>query len=602
MSNNLLSPVARAAQAAWKPQDIREPWQWGEDYVEVDNTSPMPGKWRSINSPWVKELMEVGAMKLISFIAVRCSAQSSKTITLLILLLWLISEDPGPTMYVMANKDDAEDFVRDRFEPMLSRCAPAKALLRRATKLNFTFRTMPLYFLGAGSKAKLQGKPMKRLFLDEVRNYPPGALEMVMKRVRAFGALAQIFIVSTGDKKGDSVDAAFERGDQRTPHFPCTKCAAVQQLKFEQLKAEHPETHLCVEWKDVPGAKVDGVWNFEVLGKAIRFQCFKCGHLIADTPTERKTICRTAFFIRMNPKADTGDVSFTWNALLPWWVPWKGIVKEFILARRAAREGNIEPLKTFVNETLGESWEDRLGVIEDYGFLEARKGSYEFGEPWPEESVRFMAADRNEAGGEHYWWVIRAYGNNGKSRLVANGRALTTAELEEKRKLFGVKINNAMIDSGWKASEVYRFCVSTGWKAFKGEPNAEYFLHRVQTGQNTFRTVRRVWERSFVDPFMGKRTQGKTRPIPLFRHCGNATKDLLSEYMTGLVGEWTIPQQVEREYMRQLSGERRSEVTDPKGRISYVWKRTGPNHYLDCELIILTAAIITKLISSRGDS
>ncbi|MGN6556359.1 MAG: phage terminase large subunit family protein, partial [Verrucomicrobiota bacterium] len=134
MASKNLSPVERAAMAAWKEQDIRQPWEWAEDHVEVDNTSPMPGKWRSANSPWVKEFMEAAANKTIGFLAVKCSAQSSKTLTLLLLLLWLIVEDPGPSMYALANKDDAEDFVRDRFGPMLERCKPAHDLLTRQSK------------------------------------------------------------------------------------------------------------------------------------------------------------------------------------------------------------------------------------------------------------------------------------------------------------------------------------------------------------------------------------------------------------------------------------------------------------------------------------
>jgi phage terminase large subunit GpA-like protein len=50
-----------------------------EDHITVDNTSPMPGRWRADSSPWVKELMEVFADNRVSDIVVQCSAQSSKT-------------------------------------------------------------------------------------------------------------------------------------------------------------------------------------------------------------------------------------------------------------------------------------------------------------------------------------------------------------------------------------------------------------------------------------------------------------------------------------------------------------------------------------------
>jgi len=72
--------------------------------------------------------MECADDSRITFLAVKCAAQSSKTQTVLNLLCHTIAEDPGPTMYVMANNDDAEDFVRDRVSPMFAACKPVGVL------------------------------------------------------------------------------------------------------------------------------------------------------------------------------------------------------------------------------------------------------------------------------------------------------------------------------------------------------------------------------------------------------------------------------------------------------------------------------------------
>jgi len=82
-----------------------------------------------------------------------------------------------------------------------------------------------------------------------------------------------------------------------------------------------------------------------------------------------------------NPHAPRHRVSFHWNALLPPWVSWRSIVEEFITDKAALRSGDTSPFKTFVNETLGESWEDQFGAIDDYDFLDARKQDYDFGDP-----------------------------------------------------------------------------------------------------------------------------------------------------------------------------------------------------------------------------
>ena len=153
-----------------------------------------------------------------------------------------------------------------------------------------------------------------------------------------------------------------------------------------------------------------------------------------------------------------------------------------------------------------------------------------------------------------------------------------------------------MIDSGFKASEVYRFCLATGWKAFKGD-DTEYFLDKDPA---TNRSVRRIWQRTFVDLFFGTRQARRLKPMPLFRWSNSATKDLLAECMMGVVRDWTLPTQIGRDYLKQVAAERREEKADTAGRIHYFWKQVRrDNHVIDCELMILVAAVITKLIAAK---
>lgn len=91
--------------------------------------------------------------------------------------------------------------------------------------------------------------------------------------------------------------------------------------------------------------------------------------------------------------------------------------------------------------------------------------------------------------------------------------------------------------------------------------------------------------------------------MPLFRWSNSATKDLLAEYMIGLVGDWTIQAQIGRDYLKQVTAERREEKEDTAGRIHYFWKQVRrDNHLLDCELMIIVAAVITKLIATKDSS
>lgn len=546
----------------------------------------MPGKWRSENSPWVREVMEAFADNRVRDISILCSAQSSKTQTLICLMLWLISEDPGPLLWVMAAKDEVETFVRNRIKPAIEECHPVESVLTddiNAIKLGeINFATMTALFRGAGSPSKLQSTPIRWLILDEVRNYGKGALDTVLKRTRAFWNTRRA-VVSTPANKDDAVDRLYKQGDQRVWHVPCPKCKQLAPLKFENLK-----------WETSAKTRKDGVYDFDALAKTIRYKFPCCGHEIQDKPKDRKALGRNGKFVRTNPKAPKHRVSFNWNALLPHWVPWRDLVEEFINARAAIRAGDIEPMKTFITESLGESWEERHGEIEDAGELTNRQGDFDFNEAWGEEVVRFMGADRQAKGGEHYWWVIRAFGAFAQSRLIAYGRCNTKQELEEIRERYQVKPSNAILDTGYKATECYRFCAHFGWKAFKGD-KADYFLYHDKKRK---KTIRRIYQKTQADPSLGMRK--RVRPIPLFRWSGNMARDLLSEFTSGILGDWQLPRRVGRDYLRQLTAHKRDEIKDSRGRISHQWIQTRrDDHLQDCELQILVGAIVSRTITLK---
>jgi hypothetical protein len=582
MKNN---PLLKGFGVAIRPREKLSPWQWCEKHVVVDKTSSIGGgmKWRLDSSPWVKEFMEVFADNRVETIVIRCATQSSKTQTLILLLCWVISEDPAPTLWVANAKDDLKQTVNDRIGPTFEKCRPVAEQMLRSGVMEYEFSTMSLYFAGGGSKGKMKSKPIRWLFLDEVEEIPEANVHQALERTKAQWNKRRV-LLSTPNMKNGLMEQFFQKGDQRTLQFCCPHCRQYSLIKFEQWK-----------WDTNEITKPDGKWNFDVLAETIRWECPACNGIVRDTPFDRRKLAREAKFTKLNPSAPHHTVSFTWPSLVTPWVKWRDVVEKFLNARRAARSGNIEPLKSFVNDDLGEPWDDSLGVIEDFEFLEARKQDYDFGEVWPEESARYMSADRQEAGGEHYWYVIRAFGPFGKSRLITFGRCTSTLELEEVRRRYNVPIENAMIDSGFKASEVYKFCMAARWKAFKGD-DSEYFLFRNVKLQ---KTLRRIWERSFVDPYMGT-ALAKKRSMPLFRFCNNPTKDLLITYMSGLMGEWTIPKTTPREYLKQVSAERREEVVDGRGRVHFVWKRrVRDNHLWDCELQIMVAAVINKLATGK---
>jgi len=595
-----------------KPIDRAPPWQWAERHVIVDKNSPYPGPWRLANSPLVKKLMEKFPDNGIKNLTVMTAAQSSKTLSVMILLMWAADNDPGPAMWVQAAKDEADTFVRTRLLPMFEDCEPVARLLlshekrekaRHEVKLSeIGLKTMSVFVTGSNSPSKLKSKPIRWLFLDEVAEYPPGALDSVTKRVRSFWNSRRVMI-STPKKAKDAMHIAFLEGCQDEWHFACPKCGELQPLVIAQLKAEHPDTSRACRWDEVPGAVTGGVWDFDTLAKAIRYECRACGHLMPDEPKVRQHIATVGDWIAQNPKAPRKNYSIHWSALLPPIVKWREIVEEKIIADRAVRLGDVEPLMEFINQTLGEPWEDRLKEFDDFSVLEERKGAFKLRAEWPEQTRRFLSGDVQGAGGFHIRYVCRAVGaDNQESRLVDYGTVANFEEFEAKRMALGVEAKDTVIDSAHESAKVYKACLKYKWKAFRGD-DVPFFNAVVEDPKTREKvTVRRVWALSHADPAIGTPMQGKVRPIKLYRWSNPAVKDILALAMTGAEQRWQIAEDATSEYYRQITAEKRVEEIDAKGRISYVWKRMRrDNHYFDCECMIMAAALITRSLGRVED-
>jgi phage terminase large subunit GpA-like protein len=578
--------VQSSAQRSWKPPDTRTTWEWSEQSVKLDPTSPYQGYWKSDISPWVRELMECFADNEVSDISVMCSAQSAKTQTMICLLMWALAEEPAPTMWVTSTAEEAAFLMKTRLIPTIKSCQPVVEQLiddrNAVNKMEVHLKGASLGVVGSSSPSRLQSKPVRWLFLDEVRNYPEGALEMVLKRTRAYWN-ARRCIVSTPDMYNDATHRAYIQGDQRVWHFQCRSCEQYYPLSWDMMK-----------WEENELTKNEKGYNFDELSKTIHFQC-KCGEKYKDEPSDRRHFVKSGKYIALNQNAPKNRRSYHWNAILPPWVKWRDLVEEFLLAKQSTYNGDTSPLKDFINESLGEPWEDRLGDFEDFGQLKSRAREYKLGEEWDEEEIRFLSADKQAKGGLHYWYVVRAFAKEGaKSRLIDYGRAESDVELLEAAERNNVHSDNCMVDSGFDSASVYKFCQRHGWKPMKGSGSAGFRHRNAKTG----RISTQLWTWTKAEVGIGTKEHGLHKAIRLFLWSNDGIKDMLAELIQGMIGDWTIASDTCNEYTRQVTAEKRVQIQDIKGRIKYEWLPVRKdNHMFDCELMIVVASLANKLIS-----
>jgi phage terminase large subunit GpA-like protein len=598
--------------------------------------------------------MEAFADESVNEIAAMCSAQSAKTLTILCLMAWAIAEDPGPILWVTSSLQEARKFAKMRLIPLLEKCGPVAARFprerNRKTTLEIYFPGAPLIITGSESEASLQSTPFRYIFLDETRSYPPGAVEMVSKRTRSYTHNYKRVFISTPDMEGDAVHRAFLSGDQRHYEVKCqnSECGHFQELQWHEkdekggLKwdttAEDvvtvagatiagrivddtgPELVIRVDnvEQKIPmteieaitrATKLDGKYDFDRLKATVRYECEACGHRVLNNDNDRKPLTRdgNGRWVVKNPSAPSNTRSFFWNALLPWWTNWADQVVEFLTAMEALKNWNdFAPLKDHINETRGQPWTDKLRYASDEKFIHLRARDYDPRAVWEEEKRRFGTIDVQARGGRHFWLCIRAWALAAKSRKLFYGRIWSIEEVRALLKEWNVEPQNVGIDAGTFTSEVYKYCVESGyrWKPMKGDDKPFFRV----TDRMMHVQRHRMFTISQADPAIGTRHQGTVRPLNQYIWSKPSALDRLALFQYGLAGDWQIYSgmvdgarvgpPVSEEYAMQVTAYDRRQRTDPRGVIRTEWHQKREDHATSCELMQIICADATDLLSA----
>ncbi len=544
--------------------------------------------------------MECFADESINEITAQVSAQSAKTLTILCLLAWAIDQDPGPILWVTSDVQEARKFAKSRLLPLLEKCDAlyGKIPTKRGDRntLEIYFPGAPLIITGSKSPGSLQQTPYRYLFLDEVRSYPPGALEMIDKRTRSYPHNYKKVIISTPDAEDDTLDRAFKKGTQE--HFIAElPCGHRQEMAMGEA-----DTKGGLKWDTNETTKPEGVWHFPALRPTVRYECAECGAKVEDHLGNRKHISSHGEWEKRNLNAPSNCVSFTWSALLPWWTSWGIQVEEFLNALKALKVGDHEPLKSFVTETQGRPWTDKLRYRKFEKFLATRHLGYDARGIWDLERRRFATIDVQGKGGRHYYLVVRAWGAGARSRLLHVGVYWDYTQLIGTCSEWGVAPENIAWDVGNWQTELFQRIVEGpvlpngeyAMKALWGDDKPSYQLADQRMLYNIVPT----------DPALGFRGMGRVRPINVYRWAKPAAQDRLDFFMHGGgVSDWRLMPEAPMDYRQQVTAWDRREFTNQRGEVKREWAKpeSRPDHYYSCELMQIICASAAELLSYPQD-
>lgn len=351
--------------------------EWADlNRVLSSKSSAEPGKWRTARTPYLREIMDClssySPIREVNFMkGVQIGASESG----FNFVGYVIEHAPGPMMYVLPTIDLVKKFSKTRIDPMITaspslseKIRPARARDSGNTIFEKDFDGGILVLVGANSGSGLRGTPVRYLVLDEVDGYPHSAdddgdpVTLATDRTRAHTARRKIFRLSTPLLKETSrIGPAFREGDQRYYHVRCQKCGTAQPISWSRIKWEVDSDGLVV--RDSVAFVCDAA--DPETGEVCDHRHYEHNKEALIAEENGAAWVPTAMAKKANVR------SYHLSALYSPWYPWADIVERFLNDKQDPAK-----LQTFVNNVLGEEWEDLQGDKLDPDSLLAKREDF----------------------------------------------------------------------------------------------------------------------------------------------------------------------------------------------------------------------------------
>lgn len=328
--------------------------EWADEYRYLSaEASAEPGKWRTDRAEYQRGIMDAFSTPTIHTVVVMSSAQIGKTELLNNIVGYFVDQDPSPMLMLQPTLEMGQTWSKDRLSPMIrdtpnltDKISDSKARDSGNTILHKTFQGGHITIAGANSPASLASRPVRVVLSDEVDRYPQSAgaegdpLSLAFKRTTTFWNRKRM-VVSTPTIKGVSrIEMAYEESDKRRFWVPCPECKSEQHLKWSNVTWEKENPHSAAYCCEHCGS----LWS-----DAARWAAVRKGRWIAERETN-------------------GVAGFHLNEIYSPWVPLYEMVTNFIEAKKSP-----ETLKTFINTSLGETWEEEGIQLSDIDVYNRRE-------------------------------------------------------------------------------------------------------------------------------------------------------------------------------------------------------------------------------------
>jgi phage terminase large subunit GpA-like protein len=272
-----------------------------------------------------------------------------------------IHQFPSPILVIQPTERMAEAWSQERLDAMLRdtpvlRDAVADPRSRDSgnTILRKRFTGGYLAIIGANSPASLASRPIRIVIADETDKYPASAedkgdpLTLARHRQTNFWDAKTLLGSTPGHKASSVIWREWLKSDMREFFVTCPHCAHEQVMAWQGVRWDKAE---------------DG----SHLPESARYLCEECGSLWSDG--ERWRAVSKGKWVATAPF--NGIAGFHITGFMSPWVKLEKIVREFLDAK-----DNPALLQAWVNETLGQPWEEEGESVDRHALMGRLEGGW----------------------------------------------------------------------------------------------------------------------------------------------------------------------------------------------------------------------------------
>lgn len=364
----------------------KRPSEWAEEKMSI-SIGPYPGKLSLDRTPYSREILDcLDPYHPCTNVALMGGSQWGKSRTVIEpCIAFYVSEHPLPIGYLTGHSELSDeammklDYAIDNagLRPLIG----SNTLRKRNSRTGDTNKSkeFPLGSLIAGSATNhklLRQYTWGLVIADDIdaakmaSKESGSTLDLIERRVAAYGSKSKILWVSTPEIKGYSnIEYLYSKGDQRRFYIPCQCCGTPITLEWS-TPLKNSDEKAGFTWETENGELIEG---------SVQYRCQECGDKFDD---RNKYEFNKAGFWQPTVKKpkDPNFVSFHLSCFyaMPGMFNWEWNVRKYLEANPEGQPVDEAKMKTFVNLCCGLPFES-LGEKTDASKLQNNQGRYDIG-------------------------------------------------------------------------------------------------------------------------------------------------------------------------------------------------------------------------------